>query len=77
MLDEQLARLATNLGSPEALARRLEDEGLTLRELRRRYSRDIENQLLRQRLVQRQLGDVTVSRPEVEIFYEKFKDSLP
>ncbi len=76
-LDEQLARLASNLGSPEALARRLEDEGLTLRELRRRYSRDIENQLLRQRLVQRQLGDVTVSRPEVEVFYEKFKDSLP
>lgn len=76
-LDEQLARLATNLGSPEALAQRLEAEGLTLRELRRRYSRDIENQLLRQRLVQGRLSDVTISRPEVEQFYQQFRDSLP
>ena len=76
-LDEHIARVVENFGSEEKFIAALEQEGMTLRDLRRQYEQDIENNLLRQRFIQKKLYDVSVSRVEVEKFFEEFKDSIP
>lgn len=76
-LEEQIARIAANYESNEAFISRLSQEGLTLRDLQKRYRADIENQLLRQRHIQKKLYSVSVSKHEVEEFYRQFEDSIP
>ncbi|MCK4632799.1 MAG: SurA N-terminal domain-containing protein, partial [candidate division Zixibacteria bacterium] len=76
-LDEHITRIAGNFDSEQAFLDALAAEGLNVRELRKKYRTDVENQLLRQRFIQRKLYSVSVSRREVEGFYEKFKDSIP
>jgi peptidyl-prolyl cis-trans isomerase SurA len=76
-LDEHIARVVENFGSEDKFIAALEQEGMTLRDLRRQYEQDIENNLLRQRFIQKKLYDVSVSRVEVEKFFEEFKDSIP
>ena len=76
-LDDHLARVIGNFGSEEAFAAALAEEGLTLRDLERQYEKEIENNLLRQRYIQRKLSSVSISRHEVEQFYAEFKDSIP
>jgi len=48
-----------------------------LREYRKKSRPDIENQLLKNRLIQQKLYSVSVSRQEVVEFYDRFKDSIP
>lgn len=76
-LDEQVARISQNFGSYDEFLAALADEGLTIRELKKRYRADVENQMLKQRFIQRKLGSVSVSKHEVEEFYENFRDSIP
>ncbi|MEW5796130.1 MAG: peptidylprolyl isomerase [Candidatus Zixiibacteriota bacterium] len=76
-LDEHIARMVENFGSEQAFLRALTAEGMTLRDLERQYEQDISNNLLRQRYIQNKLYSVSVSRHEVEEFFEKFKDSIP
>ena len=76
-LDDHIARVVENFGSEERFLAALEQEGMTLRDLRRQYEQDIENNLLRQRFIQKKLYDVSVSRIEVEKFFREFKDSIP
>ncbi|MDH4157649.1 MAG: peptidylprolyl isomerase [candidate division Zixibacteria bacterium] len=76
-LDEHVTRVAGNFESQEAFIEALTAEGLTVRELKKKYRGDIENQLLRQRYIQRKLYSVSVSRHEVEEFYSQFRDSIP
>ena len=72
-LDEHVGRVAANFDSQEAFIDALTAEGLTIRELKKKYRGDIENQLLRQRYIQRKLYSVSVSRHEVEEFYSQFR----
>jgi peptidyl-prolyl cis-trans isomerase SurA len=76
-LDEQVTRVAANFNSHEEFLQALAQEGLTLRDLERRYYGEIENSLLRQRYIQKRLYNVSVSRYEVEQFFEEFEDSIP
>ncbi|MBD3257555.1 hypothetical protein GF377_03905 [candidate division GN15 bacterium] len=76
-LDDQVARVIRNFGSEDQFLQALAMEGMTLRDLERQYYEDIQNNLLRQRYIQRKLYDVSVSRYEVEQFYSEFKDSIP
>lgn len=76
-LNERVAAVAGNFPSHDAFLQALEAEGLTLRELRRKFRSEVQNQLLKQRFIQRKLWEVNISRHEVEQFYEQFKDSLP
>lgn len=76
-LEEQIARVAANVGSEEDFLAALAQEGMTLRDLEKRYRGEIENQLLKQRYIQQKLHTVSVSRREVEKFYSEFKDSIP
>ena len=47
-LEEQIARVASNVGSEEDFLAALAREGMTLRDLEKRYRGEIENQLLKQ-----------------------------
>jgi len=76
-LDDQIAHIAQNFSSNQEFLDTLAAEGLTIRELKKRFSSDIENQLLKDRFVQKKISTVSVSRHEVEEFYHRFQDSLP
>ncbi|HWR84018.1 MAG TPA: peptidylprolyl isomerase, partial [Candidatus Deferrimicrobium sp.] len=76
-LDEHVARISENFPSQDEFLQALAAEGLTLRELKKRYRPEVENQLLKQRFIQKKLADVAVSRHEVEEFFAKYTDSLP
>ena len=76
-LDEQVTRISSNFGSNDEFMAALAQEGLTIRDLKRKYRADVENQLLKQRFIQRKLYSVSVSRHEVEEFYNRYQDSIP
>lgn len=76
-LDEHIARVSENFGSEDKFLAALQQEGMSLRDLKRQYEQDIQNNLLRQRYIQKKLYTVSVSRVEVEKFYQDFKDSIP
>lgn len=76
-LDEQVLRISKNFDTYDAFLAALANEGLTVRDLKKKYRSDVENQLLKQRYIQRKLYSVSVSRREVEEFYEQFRDSIP
>ncbi len=76
-LDEHVARIASQFDSNEQFLEALGREGFTLRDFKRQYRDEVENQILKQRLVQSKLYDVSVSRHEVEEFYHRFRDSIP
>jgi len=76
-LDEHIARMRENFDTEAAFNEALAAEGMTVRDLRRRFRTDVENQLIKQRYIQRKLFGVSVSRHEVEEFFKEFKDSIP
>ncbi len=76
-LAEHIQSLKGQFADEDEFQKELIREGLTERDLRVRYRREVRNQLMKQKLVQRKLGDVSVSNGEVRDFYRQFKDSLP
>jgi len=76
-LDEQVARVAGRFDSDQDFQTALAREGLTVRDLRKRYRSDLENQLTRQRYIQKKLYKVSISKHETEEFYQKYQDSIP
>ncbi|MFQ5454284.1 MAG: peptidylprolyl isomerase [Candidatus Zixiibacteriota bacterium] len=77
MLDEQIARISKNFNSYNDFLAALTAEGLSVRELKKKYRPDVENQILKQRYIQKKLYNVSVSKYEVEAFYNQFQDSIP
>ncbi len=76
-LDDRIANVARNFPTNEQFMAALAQEGMTVRQLRKQYRTDIENQLLKQRYIQQKLYSVSISKHEVEEFYTEFKDSIP
>ncbi len=76
-LDNRISQVSSNFGSNEEFLDALSAEGLTLRELRKKFRTEVENQLLKQRLIQSKLYTVSVSKHEVIQFFEEYKDSIP
>lgn len=76
-LDNQIAQVISNFPSEDEFLEALAEEGMTLRDLERQYFDDIQNNMLRQRYIQKKLYNVSVSRYEVEQFYDEFRDSIP
>jgi len=76
-LEDHIRSLRGRFGSDVEFRDALAREGLSERDLRIRYRRDVENQILKQKLIQRKLAQVAVSHGEVREFYEYYKDSLP
>jgi peptidyl-prolyl cis-trans isomerase SurA len=76
-LENQLSKIKSQFPSEEAFQNELKAEGLTEAELRRTYRGQIQDQLLRDRLISSRLSRVNISSREVKQFYEQYKDSLP
>lgn len=76
-LEDHIADMRRRFNSEEEFRAALVREGLSERDLRVRFRRDVENQLLKQRLIQKKLSEVNVSNGEVREFYNRHKDSLP
>lgn len=76
-LDERIAAISKNFSSEQAFLDAMAAEGLTLRDLRKRFQSEIKNQMLKQRFIQKKLSGVSISRHEVEQFYDQFRDSIP
>ena len=76
-VDENIARMRARFDSDEEFRAALAAEGLTERDLRRRYEDDVRRQLLSQRLMEREgLTQVYISPAEAERFYEAKRDSI-
>jgi peptidyl-prolyl cis-trans isomerase SurA len=76
-LESQLSKIKSQFPSEEAFQNELKAEGLTEGELRRTYRGQIQEQLLRDRLISSRLSKVNISSREVKEFYQNYKDSLP
>ncbi len=76
-LNEHIESLRAQFAGDDAFEAQLLKEGLTLGELRRRFRKDAANQLLKQRLINSKLGNVSVTNGEVKEFYAQYIDSLP
>jgi len=76
-LDERITAVSKNFPDEQAFLDALAGENLTLRDLRKRFRSEVKNQMLKQRFIQNKLADVSISRHEVEQFYQEFKDSIP
>ncbi len=76
-LDERVASISQNFANQQDFLDALAAEGITWRELRKRFRDEVRNQLLKQRYIQRKLSSVSISRHEVEEFYREFRDSIP
>ncbi|HVP35647.1 MAG TPA: peptidylprolyl isomerase [Terriglobales bacterium] len=76
-LESQLSKIKTQFPSEEAFQNELKAEGITEAELRRTYRGQIQEQLLRDRLISSRLSKINISSREVKEFYEQYGDSLP
>lgn len=76
-LDSQISQISSRFATEQEFLDALAQEGLTLRELRRKFYQEVENRLLKDRFIQRKLSGISVSRQEVNEFYEQYKDSIP
>jgi len=76
-VDQQIEVLKERFPSEQAFADELRREGLTERELKRRYRTQIKSQLLMDKLISLKLSGVGVSTKEIKDFYQAYKDSIP
>ncbi len=76
-LDEHMASLIARFPSEAAFLEQLSREGWTKRSYEKRLKKQIEDQVLKQKIVNKKLSEVTVSRQEAEEFYRENADSLP
>lgn len=76
-LDDRVATISKNFPTEQAFLDALAAEGITLRELRKRFKAEVKNQILKQRFIQKKLSSVSISRHEVKQFYNEFRDSIP
>lgn len=72
-MDYQLQRFVMKYGSEK----RVEDIfGISIQQIKTQFRDDIRKQILSERIVQKQFGEITISRAEVSDFFNNYKDSL-
>lgn len=76
-LKDHLQRIQSQFPSPEDFYKQLAREGMTMAELKRKYRREVRDQILKNKLIDSRLRSVDISAPEVDLFYAEYKDSLP
>ena len=76
-LAEKLEELRSRFQSESDFEAQMRLEGLTLRELKSKFRREVRNQLIKERFISRFLRKVNVTNAEVDEFYNTYKDSLP
>jgi peptidyl-prolyl cis-trans isomerase SurA len=73
-LNDRIKEIIQQYGSE---ARVEELYGMPISRMKREFRETMKNQLLKTKLQRLKFGDITVSRPEVEEFFEQYRDSLP
>jgi peptidyl-prolyl cis-trans isomerase SurA len=76
-LEEEIKGLKEQFPSEEAFQEGLKKEGLTERDLRKKYKSQIKEKLLEDKLVSSKLSSVGISNKEVKDFFDFYQDSLP
>lgn len=76
-LDQWLSDMVRAAGSESAFMSELDRRGITLKDFKARYRKDIEEQLLVTRFMRQEFSDVGVAESEVRRFYETKYDSIP
>ncbi|MBD3217697.1 MAG: hypothetical protein GF310_05420 [candidate division Zixibacteria bacterium] len=76
-LQQKIEELRSRFPTEAEFEAQMRLEGLNIRELKAKFRREVRNQLIRDRYVQRFMADVTVTSAEVREFYEMYRDSLP
>ena len=74
---EQMEKVKSQFSSEEAFQDQLKAEGLTEKELKKKYREQIRRQMFIDRLVSKKLSKVTVTTKEVKDFYQTYEDSIP
>lgn len=73
-LQQQIDNMLAQAGSEQALEEAL---GMSVKQIKREYREDVRKRLLVERYQATKFADVSVSRREVEKFYQTYKDSIP
>ncbi len=73
-LDQQVDNIIAQAGSEEAAEKAI---GQPLRTFRREYWYEIKDMLITQKYQQTLIGNVSVSKKDVNLFYKTYKDSIP
>ncbi|MCD6117062.1 peptidylprolyl isomerase [bacterium] len=73
-LQDRINQIVKQLGSKEKVEKYF---GKSITQIKNDYREDIKKQLIAQKVQQKKLAGATISRREVERFYETMKDSLP
>ena len=77
-VDEEMQKVRAQFPSPEAFRQALSQEGISETMLRERYQHDIEQELLGQRIVSKEVrSKVEVTTADVEKYFNENKDELP
>ena len=73
-LDEYMKNIITEVGSEEQLVQAFNK---SIREIKHYYRTQIYDAMLREMYIYNYVGDLDVSRKEIELFYNTYQDSLP
>ena len=76
-LDQWLGEMIATAGSESAFLGELERQGITMKEFKTRYRKDIKEQLLVSRFMRQEFGEIQVAEAEILDFYETKYDSIP
>ncbi len=76
-LDRQMKQISSRFPDEDTFLKTLSEEGMTVRDLRRKFYPEIENRILKDKFVSRKLSSISVSRQEVTEFYNEYRDSIP
>ena len=74
MLDNQMQNMVAQAGGEDKV---VEIMGKSLSDVKREFRPIVRNRLIVQNLQQAKFADINVSRREIELFKEEYKDSLP
>ena len=73
-LDERISMFSSQMGSKEALE---EAFGLSLADIKNNYWETVREELIIEKFKYSLLGDVSVTKEDVFLFYNNYKDSIP
>jgi peptidyl-prolyl cis-trans isomerase SurA len=73
-LNQQIDHIISQVGSKEEAEKMF---GSPMQKIKKDYRQTIKNQLITDKLKNEKFGKVTVTRREIEDFYENFRDSIP
>ena len=76
-LDQWLGEMIATAGSESAFLGELERQGITMKEFKTRYRKDIKEQLLVSRFMRQEFGEIQVAEADILDFYETKYDSIP